>query len=42
MDDMFSDDDEEEQIPVEDIVDELEQYWNYTKNLVIFIKMMTT
>lgn len=39
---MFSDDDEEEQIPVEDIVDELEQYWNYTKNLVIFIKMMTT
>lgn len=31
---MFSDEDEEEQIPVEDVVEELEQYWNYTKNLV--------
>lgn len=32
--DDFSDDEEEEQNSVEDVVEELEQYWNYTKNLV--------
>ena len=36
LDDMFSDEDEEEQIPVEDVVEELEQYWNYTKNLLMY------
>jgi len=32
---MVSDEEEEEQVPTEDMVEELEQYWNYTKNLVI-------
>uniref|UniRef100_A0A914MDF1 Cullin family profile domain-containing protein n=1 Tax=Meloidogyne incognita TaxID=6306 RepID=A0A914MDF1_MELIC len=34
--DDFSDDEEEEQNSVEDVVEELEQYWNYTKNLLIY------
>lgn len=34
MEDMMSDEEEEEQVPVEDMVEDLEQYWNYTKSLV--------
>lgn len=30
----MSDEEEEEQVPVEDMVEDLEQYWNYTKSLV--------
>uniref|UniRef100_A0A183CBJ9 CULLIN_2 domain-containing protein n=1 Tax=Globodera pallida TaxID=36090 RepID=A0A183CBJ9_GLOPA len=32
---MYSDEEEEEQPPIEDVVEELEQYWNYTKGLLM-------
>lgn len=39
MEDMMSDEEEEEQVPVEDMVEDLEQYWNYTKSLVWLVNL---